>query len=139
MPRARLIATNGPWLEAVIEIDGRRLTVMDEFSVMGPDTCPQPGQEFEVELSSLLLEDEPWEAIFAGNPGRRVGLDQLDGWRYRAFGRVISIAPVIVDCGLLRVEDVVRTHDTRVIGEYLAFTISRLGGQIRAIASRHAC
>ena len=127
MPRARLISTNGPWLEAVIEIEGRRLTVMDAFSFMGPDTCPKPGQEIEVEFSPLLLEDEPWDSVFAGNPSRRVGLDQLDGWRYRAFGRVISIEPVIVDCGLLTVGDVVRTHDPRVVGEYLAFTISRLG------------
>jgi len=133
MPRARLISTEGPWLEAVIEIDGRRLTVMDEFSHVGPDASPEPGDEIEIEFSSLLLEDEPWDAIFTANPRRRVGVDHLDGWRYRAFGRVISIEPVIVDCGLLRIADVVQTRDPRVIGEYVAFTISRLGGHPRAI------
>lgn len=87
MPRARLISMNGPWLEAVIEIEGRRLTVMDEFSCTGPGTSPQPGQQIEMEFSPLFLEDETWDAIFKGNPSRRVGLDQLDGWRYHPFGR----------------------------------------------------
>lgn len=128
MPRGRLISTEGPWLEAVVEIEGRRLTVMDEFSVTGPDGRLQPGQEIEIEFSSLLLGDEPWDAIFTANPGRRVGVDHLDGWRYRAFGRIISIQPVVVDCGLLRIADVVQTRDPRVVGEYVAFTISRLGG-----------
>jgi hypothetical protein len=90
MARARLISTQGPWLE--------------------------------------LLEPETWESIFASNPGNKIGLEPISGWSYRAFGRVISIAPVIVDCGLLRVEGVVHTHDPSVIGAYVAFTISRLGG-----------
>jgi hypothetical protein len=60
-------------------------------------------------------------------------VDHLESWRYRAFGKVVSIKPVLVDCGLLSVEGVVHTHDPRVIGEYVAFTISRLGGSARAI------
>ena len=130
-----MISTEGPWLEAVIEVDGHRFTIMDEFS-LDAETCPKAGEQIELEFSTLLLEDEPWKAIFAANPSRRVGLDHLGGWRYRAFGRVISIEPVVVDCGLLRIEDVVHTHDSRVIGEYVAFTVSRLGGKGRAAGLR---
>jgi hypothetical protein len=38
----------------------------------------------------------------------------------------VSIDPVVVNCGLLTVSDVVYTHDLSVVGEYVGFTISRL-------------
>ncbi|MDD9940870.1 MAG: hypothetical protein OXU20_07540 [Myxococcales bacterium] len=127
--KARLIRTEGPGLEATIECREETLHVMDEFS-WHADSAPQPGQEFHVELSAGLLSDEDsWETIFAGNPERRVGLEHRQGWSYRAYGRVAGINPVRVDCGVLVVEDVVRTSDERVVGEYVAFDIDRLDAQ----------
>lgn len=127
MVRAKLISTEGPYLEAQIEVEGRRLCVMDEFGVHAA-SAPQPGQEFDFEFSPTLEDDEEWEAIFNGNPDGKVGLEGLGGWRYRAFGKITGISPVIVDCGLLEVEGVVNSNDPRIIGEAVAFTISRLGG-----------
>jgi len=103
---------------------------MDEFSFDG-ESCPRPGDNVEYDFSPLLLESESWEAIFAGNPDCRTALERIDGWKYRAFGQVVSIDPVVVDCGLLLVKDVVHTHDQRVLGEFVAFTITRLGGYFR--------
>lgn len=127
MPRARLVSTEGLYLEAIIEVDGQHLCVMDEFSVSA-DTSPKVGEQFEFEFSPYLGEDEEWEAIFSGNPEGRVGLESLGGWRYRAFGRVVGVIPVLVDCGLFHVEGVVSSRDPRLVGEPVAFIISRLGG-----------
>jgi len=127
MTIARFISTDGPYLEARVEVDGIRLCVMDEFSV-DERNIPKPGAEFGFEFAPCLEDEESWESIFSGNPHQRIGLEQLAGWRYRAFGRIVSIDPVVVDCGLLQVEGVVSTHDPKVIGEFVAFTISRLGG-----------
>lgn len=127
MVRARLISTEGPYHEAVIETCGQRLHVMDEFSVC-EDACPRIGEEFEFEFYPFLGENEEWEAIFAGNPSGHVGLEHLGGWRYRAFGKVVGVNPVVVDCGLFTVEDVVSSSDARLVGESVAFIISRLGG-----------
>lgn len=127
MVRAKLISSDGPYLQARIEVDGVVFTVMDEFGVCAK-TVPEVGEEFDYEFSAELLEDEEWERIFSGNPDGKVGLEPLGGWRYKAYGKVVGINPVVVDCGLLQIEDVVSSHDPALIGEKVAFTISRLGG-----------
>jgi hypothetical protein len=127
MVRAKLISTEGPYLEAVIEVSGQLLHVMDEFSVSA-ETAPRVGEIFDFEFSPYIDEDESWEDIFSGNPEHRQGLENVTGWRYKAFGLVTQNNPVIVDCGLFQVEDVVNSSDHRIVGEWVAFTITRLGG-----------
>ena len=124
---AKLISTEGSYLEAIIEHQGQRLCVMDEFSVCEA-SAPKVGADIEFEFSPFIDENESWESIFSGNPEGRVGLEQLSGWRYRAFGKVISVNPVVVDCGLFQTEDVVYSTDPRLIGEHVTFIITRLGG-----------
>lgn len=127
MIRAKLISTEGPYLEAIIEVQGQLLCVMDEFSVSAA-TSPKFGEEIEFEFSPLLDENEEWDAIFCGNPNNRMGLEQLSGWRYLAFGKIVSVNPVVVDCGLFQVEGIVSSSDPSLIGEPVAFTVTRLGG-----------
>jgi hypothetical protein len=124
--KAMLIKTDGPWLEAEIAIGTERFVVMDEFSI-DARSSPSLGSEFRVELSAgLINEEETWEFIFASNPEEKKCLEHLDGWRYHAYGEIISINPVVVDCGIIRVEDVVHTGDSRVVGAFVSFTIERL-------------
>ena len=132
MPRAHFISTEGPYLEAQIEIDGQRYYVMDEFSV-DERSIPAQGAEINFEFSPLLDDNDSWESIFSGNPDNKIGLEQMSGWKYRAYGKIVSIKPVVVDCGLLKIEEVINSNDPNVIGESVAFTISRLGGYVYAI------
>ncbi len=127
MARVKLISTKGPYLEAIIEVDGQLLCVMDEFSV-STITAPRAGESFEFEFSPQIDEDESWEDIFSGNPEHRKGLESIAGWRYKAFGQVTQIGPVKVDCGLFHVEEVVNSSDPHLVGEWVAFTVTRLGG-----------
>ncbi|HEY3301401.1 MAG TPA: hypothetical protein VGJ90_11560 [Methylophilaceae bacterium] len=127
MSLARFLSTDGPYLEAKIEVGGTTLCIMDEFSD-DKRNIPKVGAEFEFEFSAYIDEGETWEFIFSGNPDKKIGIEQLIGWKYRAYGKIVSINPVVVDCGLLKVEGVIHTNDPRVIGEFVAFTISRLGG-----------
>lgn len=126
--RARLLSTNGPYLEAIVCVEGRELCLMDEFSVSGA-TAPAIGDEFDLELISFLDDNETWEEMFSGNPDQKLDLEPLGGWRYRAYGPVIRIAPVIVDCGLAQIEGPVQSNDPRLVGEYLAFSVARLSGR----------
>lgn len=130
MTTATFISTAGEYLEAIIEVNGQRLTVMDEFSLFSADSLPKTGELCEVEFSPYLDEDEAWEDIFAGNSNQLILIEQVEGWRYRAFGKIISVNPVVVDCGLLPVEGVVCSSDPRLIGEYVAFSITRLGAYL---------
>ena len=127
MHKAKLISTQGPYLEALLEIEGRIFCVFDEFSV-DEKSSPLQESEFEYQFSCETDGDESWEEIFSSNLERKIGVEHIEGWKYRAYGKVIAIDPVQVDCGLLIADDVISTHDTRVIGEFVGFTITRLGG-----------
>ncbi|MEG1116250.1 MAG: hypothetical protein RSE46_14540, partial [Janthinobacterium sp.] len=98
---ATFLASDGEYLEAVIEVDGQRLHVMDEFG--GGQLAA--GTQVRLELSAMPSEMDDWDAIFRANPGREQRLLRLDGWRYLALGVVVSVDPVVCDCGLLRVEN----------------------------------
>ncbi len=119
------LGTEGPYLDAQIEYDGRVYTVMDEISPIDRPG-PEPGQKVEFEFECGFRMGDDWEYVFKGNPEKRYGLEQIKDWRYRAYGRIIAVNPVVADCGLLQVEDVVQSHDRRIIGEWVAFTIDRL-------------
>ena len=119
---ATFIATDGEYLEAVIEVDGQRLHVMDEFG--GAQMAA--GTQFQAELRPLPGESDDWDAIFGANPGAEKGLRRLDGWRYLALGQVISVDPVVCDCGLLQVEDAFHTRDERCVGAHVGVTLARL-------------
>ena len=119
---ATFIATEGAYLEAVIEVDGQRLHVMDEFG--GAQLAA--GTQVQLELSPMPSERDDWDAIFRANPGREQGLRRLDGWRYLALGVVVSVDPVVCDCGLLRLENPFTTHDARCVGAYVGVTLARL-------------
>lgn len=125
--KAKFVRTEGTYLEATLEIKGVQYFVMDELTV-NVESMPKIGDIFDFEFSNLLDEDETWESLFESNPDKKKCIEQISGWKYRAFGEIISINPVKVDCGVLIEEDVIHTHDPKVIGEYISFTISRLGG-----------
>lgn len=119
---ATFIATEGDYLEAVIEVDGQRLHVMDEFG--GAQMAA--GTQFQAELWPMASELDDWDAIFDANPGREKRLLRLDGWRYLALGVVTQVDPVVCDCGLLQVEDAFHTRDERCVGAYVGVTLARL-------------
>ena len=130
--RVKLIKTEGPWLEATVQHGEQQLRVMDEFT-SDDRFAPMPGEEFEVELSALTDDQTSWDAMFAGNPNKMKGLEPLTGWSYLASGQIVSIHPVVVDCGILSVPDVFHSNDSRVVGEFISFTISRLDATNRIL------
>ena len=126
--RARLVRTNGPGREAVLNIDGREYCVRDGFS-WSAEHAPSVGAEFDVNLSAELDDSWPWQKIFAANPDRRIGLEPLGGPSYLALGRITSIEPVRIDCGILIEERAVHSHDSRVIGEFVGFRVVTLDAE----------
>ncbi len=123
--RATLLQTTGPGHEAVLKIEGREYRVRDGFSWSAAH-APTIGGEFDIHLSAELDESWPWEKIFAANPDRRIGLEPLGGVSYLALGRISSIDPVRIECGILVEERALHTQDPCVIGEYVGFRIEAL-------------
>jgi hypothetical protein len=126
--RATLVRTGGPGQEAVLIIDGREYSVRDGFS-WSAAYAPEVGDEFDVTLSAEIDDSWSWERIFAANPERRIGLESLGGYAYLALGRISSVNPVRIDCGILVEERAIHTHDSRVIGEFVGFRIEALDAE----------
>ena len=119
---ATFLASDGEYLEAVIEVGGQRLHVMDEFG--GGQLAA--GTQVQLELSPMPSERDDWDAMFTANPGREKRLLRLDGWRYLALGVVTQVDPVVCDCGLLQLENPFTTHDGRCVGAYVGVTLVRI-------------
>lgn len=126
--RATLIRTAGPGQEATLRIEGREYRVRDGFSWSAAH-APAIGADFEVEFSAVVDESWSWEQMFSANPERRIGLQPLGGCAYLALGRIESVDPVRVDCGILMEERAIHTHDSRVIGEFVGFRIEVLDAE----------
>jgi len=67
--------------------------------------------------------------MFAANSAQKIGLEPLEGYSYLAFGRIISIDPTRIDCGLLVEERAIYTHDIKVIGSFVGFKIKVLDAE----------
>jgi hypothetical protein len=123
--RAKLIRTEGPWLEANIQTEFGVFTVMDCISC-DEQAVPSSSEEFEAELAATVLAEQDWDTIFNGNPDRQKRLQQLSGWRYLGYGIVESVRPTVIDCGALKLDGPIQTNDDRVIGSYVCVIIDRL-------------
>lgn len=120
--KANFISTEGDYLEAKIEVRGHTYTVMDEFG----GNRYEPGDEISIRLSELVVNASEWNEIFNNNPNKEKILKCIRGWNYFALGEVISVTPVVVDCGVMKIESPFFTNDPRCIGEFVGFNIDRL-------------
>ncbi|HCU24143.1 MAG TPA: hypothetical protein DF383_03920 [Deltaproteobacteria bacterium] len=75
---ATFISTEGEYLEAVIEINGERLHVMDEFNGKGI----QPGSEIKVVLSPFIATQGEWDEVFSANLLLTRWQDAVEGPRF---------------------------------------------------------
>lgn len=110
---------------ALVKIDGVIYQAMDCFGYNGSGV--KKSEEAEIEFTvGVGDDDESWDDVFSGNPDQLKKLEKISGWSYKAYGEIINVNPIIVDCGSAQFEDVVDTHDPRCVGEFIAFTIRRL-------------
>lgn len=89
------------------------------------------GEQVEVEFSAL---DYPasWEAIFSENRERKLCLDPAsEKCVYYAYGKILSLSPIVADFGDIKLSIGDWTHDEQIIGEYIYWKIDRL--DIRSI------
>lgn len=118
-----LLATEGRGGAAEIELDGQRLTVVDELSPADGPLQPGPleGARLEVVVNPRLTRRLPPEA------GAEPGFEADHGWRYRARGEIVATAPLRADLGLLQLDlDVDDTREPWAPGDRIAVAIDRV-------------
>ncbi len=121
---ARLESTKGLARQAEVWVGGTLFVVMDEYGRPGEDL--EPGVLEHVKFVYLTDEGFTWADAMGGNRAERRLVEHVQGWRYVGYGRVIQIMPVVIDFGLLQMEDANWTNDEGLVGRYVRIPIDRL-------------
>lgn len=120
----RMEHTEGFGRRAEVWVDGTLLVVCDGISRRGRRCAPGPvANPF---FRYTRDEGLDWNDAVLHNRHKRIALDWLEGWSYHGCGRVVSVMPVIVDFGLLTMEDPEWSVDAGLAGLFVAVPISRL-------------
>lgn len=93
--------------------------------------CPvdfEVGNSYKVEFGFIEGVDVQWDVMFSENKDKIKDLiiKSDSTWSYSAYGQVLSVNPVIVNCGVGEFDLGYLSRDERLIGEYIFFDISRL-------------
>lgn len=86
------------------------------------------GNSYKVEFGFIEGVDLQWDVMFSENKDKIKDLiiKPSSTWSYSAYGQVLSVNPVVVDCGVGELDLGYLSRDERLIGEYIFFDISRL-------------
>jgi len=120
----RMEQTAGLGKQAEVWVDGRLFVVCDGISTR-QKRCP-PGLIESARFVYVTDEPVSWEDAARSNPSRRSSIDHVRDWCYVGYGRVESIMPVVIDFGLLKMEDANWTNDESLVGKYVRISIDRL-------------
>lgn len=120
----RLESTEGPGRCAEVWVGGTLLAVMDEYTRPAEPTTPGVLDDAQF----IYMSEEPftWDEAVAGNRASRRLLEPVRSWRYAGYGQVIQIMPVVIDFGLMRMEDANWTNDEKLVGRFVRVPIDRL-------------
>ena len=116
--------THGLGRQAEVWVDGHLLTVCDGVSRAGR-RCP-PGVLEAVKFTYVSDEGASWADALGGNPGCKKRLDPVRGWSYTGYGQIVSVMPVVIDFGLLQMEDANWATDEGFVGRFVKIPIDRL-------------
>ena len=120
----RMEHTEGFARKAEVLLDNESLIVCDGVST--PEARCAPGVLENVRFSYPSLEGFQWPQAVKDNPSNRVRLEHVRGWSYVGFGRVLSIMPVVIDFGMIQLEDPNWSDDESLEGKYVKVMIDRL-------------
>lgn len=120
--RVTLIETEGRGGAAEIELDDRRLRVVDGISPADRPAAPGPvaNPKLEVVVNPRLTERAP------ADPTPPNGLEPGHGWRYRAHAEIVSTQPLRADLGPLHLELEDTGSETWEVGDRVTLAIDRI-------------
>jgi len=116
--------TQGLGRQAEVWLDGELLCVCDNISTA--DHRCTPGILENVCFIYSCDTGTAWGDARRLNPGRKQLLEPIKRWSYMGYGRVLQIQPVVVDFGVLVMEDSSWTTDETLVGQFVAIQIDRL-------------
>jgi len=120
----RMEYTAGRGRPAQVWVDGILLTVCDGLS--GPDGKCLPGELAHVRFSYMSTDGGSWDRSIVTDRDIKKRLEPIRSWSYTGYGQVISVMPVVIDFGLLTMEDPNWSTDESLVGRSVRVAIDRL-------------
>jgi len=120
--RVTLLATEGRGGTAEIELDGRRLRVVDGISAADRPESPGPVANPKLEVVVDLHRTGPAPPASTG----RMGLEPDHGWRYHAHGQIVSTSPLRADLGPLCLDLDPAAPEDWAVGDRISVAIDRI-------------
>ncbi|MFP4105301.1 MAG: hypothetical protein ACLFVU_04335 [Phycisphaerae bacterium] len=120
----RMEYTEGFGKKAEVWVGGDLLTVCDNISPKGTRTPPGPLED--VAFSYVTHEAFTWEEAVKANPMHKRLIEPVRDWSYVGFGRILQVQPVLIDFGILQMEDSNWTTDEDLVGAYVGVNLDRL-------------
>ena len=121
----RMETTEGLGRQAEVWVQGHLLCVCDGLSASARPCLPGVLQK-NVRFCYMTAEGFSWDQAVRGNPSRKKMIQHISGWRYTGFGQVIQVMPVVIDFGLLTMEDANWSTDEELMGKFVKIAIDRL-------------
>jgi hypothetical protein len=125
--RVDLVETEGYGRNAVVEVDGRRLTVRDALSTAEQPALPGPVRAARFE--AVMVDPLASRREFGDNSDGIKALEHRWGWRYLGHGEVSSLDPIRVDFGVLILELAGQLDAEHEIGDFVTIAIDRISLQ----------
>lgn len=119
-----LIETEGYGGDAVIEIDGQRLTVRDALSTV--DRPARPGPVAGARFEAVTADPRASKRTLGKNLERITTLEHRWGWRYLGHGRIVSLDPLRIDLGVLDIELDASPDLEHAPGDFVTIEIDRI-------------
>jgi hypothetical protein len=116
--------TEGLGREAQVWVYDELLTVCDGISSPS-NPCP-PGLLEDAAFKYVAQQGFSFEQAIHENPSRKKLLEHIHRWTYVGYGQVVSIMPVVIDFGLLKMEDPNWSTNESLVGQFLAVALDRL-------------
>ena len=124
MMEVRLESTAGLARQAEVWVNDTLFVVMDEYSRAGER--PLPGLLTDAKFVYMTEEAFTWDQAAFGNRAARKFIEPIRTWRYVGFGQILQVMPVLIDFGLLTMEDPNWSTDERLVGRFVRVAIDRL-------------
>jgi hypothetical protein len=122
--RVELVRTEGYGREALIEVDGVPLRVVDAVSEPGEPAPPGPVDD--PVFTAVVVAPASWSRAVAENRDRAKRVEPIHGWRHRGFGEIRSLSPLRADLGVLQLELALPSDPARCVGDFVALDIDRI-------------
>ena len=121
----RMEHTKGLGRAASVWLRGDLLTVCDAVSTQHKP-CP-PGPLEGVKFSYVAADEGfSWDLAVRANASQKRRIEPVGRFSYTGYGQVVQVMPVVIDFGLMSMEDPNWTTDESLVGMYVRIDIDRL-------------